>query len=165
MTRKQFFAAIGGGIAVFSVEAKPVSLSRKGPDGVLWDLPDEFRKAYPSIQGVYREYGIYWTGWKQSQSFVFVVGQWIAYHSDMLTHKGFWKRESGKCLYASCPGGASAFSPGECFDICAYDKFPEQMMRYDPHLYDEAAMELGKAATLKRLLVLIDEQMGKNAHS
>lgn len=79
ISRKQFFASLGGLIASAAV-AKPATsmalFNTKDQDGVTW-LPEEhhLRQRLPLLQGVYREYGIYWTGWKSHYAMASMASQ------------------------------------------------------------------------------------------
>lgn len=107
------------------------------------ELPEEVEAdttAYPAYSLKYKGFTLWWTGWKQIHNMDVVVGQWCAAES-----------VTGRHFYASYPGDARHYWPGEVFDILVKRGQEVPMWGTPVEQKKEYMLE-----TLKRLMALID---------
>ena len=101
---------------------------------------------------IYRDYRMFFTGWKRSQSSDLLVGQWIGYPV-YRTPLGIKYRPDGMYPYlvSSVPGAASAYVRGDCFNICLLEGQVYTTLKTSEPVKDAESMK-GK----KRLIEMID---------
>lgn len=122
----------------------PATLYRH--EGLVPLSPDDpLKHLYARLEYTYGGYGLFWTGWKESQYSVDLAGQWAAWPLIEYPEYGY---------YASYPGGEGKFCKGQSFDPCI--KNGQDCIGWIGSDSEEVR-EAAKVDALRRLLVLLDE--------
>lgn len=113
------------------------------------ELPEEVEAdttSYPAFNLKYKGFSLYWTGWKHVYNQDILVGQWCAYGENY---------PKDRCFYASYPGDARQYWPGQLFDISI--KEGQDIPVWGTSLEKKKQYML---ETLQRLMALIDSSVG-----
>jgi len=101
---------------------------------------------------IYRDYRIFFTGWKHSQNSDLIVGQWVGYPLFPGPKKVYRNDVKYPYLVASVPGAHCAYVKGSQFDICPQGSQAAINWRTSSEVEKEAESRKSK----KKLMDMID---------